>query len=133
LIEGLIGVLSPEQRDAFFLKLLPSKSAPFDSTHPAFSLLSHYRYPWSEKLSRVVAAGIQRYFTNTKNSYDWSLRSALKDFACYIAPSLVSELSATLPAAVPQESSWASYWAEAIDEFLALLHFRQEMLKELKN
>jgi hypothetical protein len=133
LIEGLIGVLSPEQRDAFFLKLLPSKSAPFDSTHPAFSLLSHYRYPWSEKLSRVVAAGIQRYFTNTKNSYDWSLRSALKDFAGYIAPSLVSELSATLPAAVPQESSWASYWAEAIDEFLALLHFRQEMLKELKN
>ncbi len=129
LIHGLIGVLPPERRDAFFLKLLQSSSA-LDSKHPAFSLLYHYRYPWSAELSRAVIDGVRRYLSNTKNPYDWSLCSALKDFACYVTPSLIPELSASLAAVVPKESSWASYWAEAIDEFLALLNFRQDMLKE---
>ncbi|MEW6492491.1 MAG: DUF5691 domain-containing protein [Cyanobacteriota bacterium] len=132
LIQGLIGILPPERREDFFLKLWHSSSAPFDSKHPAFPLLCQYRYPWNVELSRVVIEGIRRYLANHKNSYDWSLRLALKDFACYIAPSLVSEVSASLSAVVSQESSGASFWAEAIDEFLALLHFRQEMLKELE-
>jgi hypothetical protein len=34
---------------------------------------------------------------------------------------------------VPQQSAWASYWTEAIDEFLALLNFRLEMLKEFED
>jgi hypothetical protein len=130
LIEGLIDALPPERRDAFFLKLLQSSSAPFDSKHPAFSLLCHYRYPWSAELTCAVIEGVRGYLTNTKNPYDWSLRSALKDFACYLTPSLIPELSASFAAVVPKESSWASYWIEAIDEFLALLNFRQDMLKE---
>ena len=133
LIQGLIGILPSERRDAFFLKLLQSSTAPFDSKHPAFPLLCHYRYPWSAKLSRAVIESIRHYLTNTKNSYDWSLRSALKDFACYIMPSLGPELSASLATVVPKESAWASYWTEAIDEFLALVHFRQEMLKEFED
>lgn len=131
LIQRLIGILPPDRRDAFFLKLLPSSTAPFDSKHPAFTLLCNYRYPWSVKLSRAVIEGIQRYLASTGNSYDWSLQSALKDFACYVAPSLVPELSASLPTVLAKQSGWASYWGEAIDEFLALLNFRLEMLKEL--
>ncbi len=130
LIQGLIGILPPERRNAFFLKLLQSSSAPFDSKHPAFLLLCHYRYPWSPELSCAVIEGIRHYLSNTKNSYDWSLQSAFKDFACYITPSLVPELSASLPAMVQEQSGWASYWRDAIEEFLALLNFRLEMLKE---
>jgi hypothetical protein len=130
LIQGLIGILPPERRDAFFLKLLQSSSAPFDSKHPAFWLLCHYRYPWGAELTRVVMKGVQRYLIDTKNPYEWSLRSALNDFACYLAPSQIPELSASLAAVVVKESSWASYWAETIDEFLAVLNFRQEMLKD---
>lgn len=133
LIQGLIGILPPERRDAFFLKLLQSSTVPFDSKHPAFLLLCHYRYSWSTQLSRAVIEGIRRYLTNTKNSYDWTLQSAFKDFARYVAPSLVPELSVSLPAMVLEQSGWASYWRDAIDEFLALLNFRLEMLKELEN
>ncbi|HAA32180.1 MAG TPA: hypothetical protein DCE56_36380 [Cyanobacteria bacterium UBA8553] len=133
LSQGLIGILSPEQRNAFFLRLLQSSSAPFDSKHPAFLLVCQYRYPWSVELSRAVIEGIQRYLTSTKNSYDWSLQSAFKDFACYIAPSLAPELLATLPAMVVEQSGWASYWRDAIDEFLSLLNFRSEMLKEFED
>ena len=130
LIQGLISVLSPEQRDGFFLKLLQSNRTPFDSKHPAFSLLSHCRYPWSAELTRVVIEGVKRYLTNTENPYDWSLRSALIDFAYSMNLSLIPELSASLPTIVPEGSSLASYWIEAIDEVLALLNFRQEMLGE---
>jgi hypothetical protein len=134
LIQGLIGVLPHENRDAFFLNLLQSSPMPFDSKHPAFSLLCHYRYPWSVQLSRTVIEGIRRYLTNpkNKNSYDWSFQLALKDFAYYIAPSVEPEVSASLPAVVPKQSGWSSYWIEAIEEFLALLHFRWEMLKEFE-
>jgi hypothetical protein len=134
LIQGLIGVLPHEKRDAFFLNLLQSSPMPFDSKHPAFSLLCHYRYPWSVQLSRTVIEGIRRYLTNpkNKNSYDWSFQLALKDFAYYIAPSVEPEVSASLPAVVPKQSGWSSYWIEAIEEFLALLHFRWEMLKEFE-
>ncbi|HEY9638016.1 MAG TPA: DUF5691 domain-containing protein [Coleofasciculaceae cyanobacterium] len=133
LIQGLIGVLPHDRRNAFFVNLLQSSPAPFDSKHPAFSLLCRYRYPWSAKLSGAVIEGIKRYLSNTKNSYDWSVQSAIKDFACYMTPSLAPELSASLPAVVPKQSSWSSYWADAIEELLALLNFRQEMLKELEN
>ncbi|HEY9665920.1 MAG TPA: DUF5691 domain-containing protein [Coleofasciculaceae cyanobacterium] len=132
LIHGLIGILPPERRDAFFLKLLQSNNAPFDSKHPAFSLLYNHRYAWSAELTRAVFEGVERYLSNTKNYYDWSLCSALKDFACYAAHSLLPELSVSLAAAVPKESGWASHWEEAIDEFLAVLNFRQEMLKEFE-
>ena len=132
LIQGLIGVLPLERRNDFFLNLLPPSTAPLNSKHPAFSLLCHYRYPWSAELSRAVIEGVRCYLANTKNSYDWSLGSALKDFACYLTPSLIPELSASLAAVVPKDSSWASYWTETIDEFLALLNFRHEILKEFE-
>lgn len=131
LIQGLIGVFPPDRRDAFILKLLQASTAPLDSKHAAFPFLCHYRYPWGAELSCAVIAGLRRYFTNT--NYDWSLNSALKDFACYLTPSLIPELSASLAAVEPKETSWASYWAEAIDELLAFLNFRLEMLKEFES
>ena len=131
LIRGLIGVLPPERREAFFLKPLQSNSKPFDSKHPAFSLLCHCCYLWSPALTRAAIKSIQRYLTNIENPYDWVLRSALTTFAYFMNPSVAPELSASFSARIPESIQRSYFWAEAIDEFLALLNFRHEMLQEL--
>ncbi|MBE9127673.1 MULTISPECIES: DUF5691 domain-containing protein [unclassified Coleofasciculus] len=125
LIRGLLGILSPERRNAFLLERLQSSRTPLDRTHPTFYLLYHCCYPWNAELTRAVIEGVQGNFTSTVNSYEWLLRSPLKHFACYMNLSLVPEISASLTAIAENKTQWS----EVIDEFLAFLSFRQEMLQ----
>ena len=131
-IQGLINALTPERQNIFFLNLVQSKKTVFDSKNPAFYLLRHYRYPWSTEFTMAVIKSLEYHLNKTTNHYDWALRSAFKDFACYMPLSIVPEISVSLPNIVPQYVSWASFWTEAIDEFLVLLNFRIEMLKEFQ-
>ncbi|MCP2729926.1 DUF5691 domain-containing protein [Limnofasciculus baicalensis] len=129
-IRGLINSLSTQRRDTFFIKLIQENKTVFDSQNPAFSLLRHYRYPWSTEFTMAIIKSLKYHLNNTKNPYDWTLQSAFKDFACYIPLSIVPELSLSLPNIVPNNPSWGYFWKEAIDELIVLLNFRTEMLKE---
>ncbi|MEQ9356988.1 DUF5691 domain-containing protein [Coleofasciculus chthonoplastes] len=131
LIAGLINVLSPEQRDSFLLNLFPSSKVPFDSTHPAFTLLTHCHSPWSAELTGIVLDGVRRYLAKTDNPYDWSLSTGLKEFAYFMSPEIVPELSTRFNNIVPERSALASYWTEVIDEVLAVLNLRYEMGREI--
>ena len=127
LISELIDVLYPEQRDSFFLNLFQSRKVAFDSKHPAFTLLTHYHSPWSTELTGTVLEGVRRYLATTDNPYDWSLSTALKEFAYFMSPDIVPELSTRLTNIVPERSALASYWTEVMDEVLAILNLRYEM------
>lgn len=128
LVGGLLGILSPERRDTFLIERLQSSRTPLDRTHPTFYLLYHCCYPWSVELTRAVIDGVQRNFTSTANSYEWLLRSPLKHFACYMNLSLIPEISASLSAIAQNNTQWR----DVIDEFLAFLSFRQEMLQAVE-
>ncbi|EDX77055.1 hypothetical protein MC7420_192 [Coleofasciculus chthonoplastes PCC 7420] len=131
LISGLIDVLSAEQRDCFFLNLFPSSKVPFNSQHPAFSLLTHCHVPWSIELTEIVLDGVRRYLKKTDNPYDWSLSTGLKEFAYFMSPDIVPELSTRFSNIVPERLALASYWTEIIDEVLAVLSLRYEMGREI--
>lgn len=131
LIAGLINILSFEQRDSFFLALFSSSKVPFNSQHPAFSLLTHCHAPWSRELTEIVLDGVRRYLAKTDNPYDWSLSTGLKDFAYFMSPEIVPELSTRFSTIVPERLALASYWTEVIDEVLAVLNLRYEMGREI--
>lgn len=129
-IQGLINALPSQRQNTFFIKLIQENKTVFDSQNPAFSLLRHYRYPWSTEFTMALIKNLAYHLNNTKNPYDWALRSTFKDFACYIPVSILPELSVSLHKIVPNNPTWGYFWKEAIDEFLVLLNFRIEMLKE---
>jgi hypothetical protein len=127
LMPELMEMLSQERREVLVRSLLPSNRVPLSSEHPGFYLLRFYRYPWSAELTRAVLNGVFCYI-DSNNYYDWSWRSGLKEFACYMMPSLVDEAASGLSSVVKK----GSVWAEAVDEFLAILKFRHEMLQALR-
>ncbi|HBE18795.1 MAG TPA: hypothetical protein DEG17_11630 [Cyanobacteria bacterium UBA11149] len=131
-IQGLINALPPQRQDTFFIKFLQENKTIFDTQNSAFSLLRHYRYPWSHEFTMALIDTLAYHLKRTTNPYDWTLRSAFQDFACYIPLSLVPVISVIIPKIVPKNASWASFWIEAIDDFMALLNFRVEMMKELR-
>lgn len=132
-IQGLINALPPQRQDTFFIKFLQENKTVFDTQHSAFSLLRHYRYPWSHEFTMALLDSLAYHLERTTNPYDWTLRSAFQDFACYMPLSLVPAISVIMPKIVPKNASWASFWREAIDELIVLLNFRVEMLKELRS
>lgn len=125
LLTGLMGVLPPNSREALVLRLLPSTCIPLSSEHPSFYLLRYNRYPWSAELTCAVLDSVCSYIDTNKSNYDWQLLSALKEFACYMMPSLIHKGNKL--SSVVKESRWV----EAVDEFLAILQFRYEMLEAL--
>jgi hypothetical protein len=119
-------LLPPARREAWVLELLKHNAEPLRHDHPALGVLSACHHPWSVTLTRAVLAHLPRTFQVSA----WTIRSLFKEFALYIPPSLVPEVERML-SQVPAEVSAQHQWAEAIDEFLAQLQFRYEMLKEI--
>jgi hypothetical protein len=124
----LIGVLSRERLEVIVHSLLPSNSVPLSSQHPGFYLLGHYRYFWSDEFTRAVLKCICNYIATSDNSYDWAWRAGLKEFTCYMNPSIVNEASSVLLPVVKEGSNWA----EVVDELLFILQFRYEMMQALR-
>ena len=128
LMPGLMGILPQERREVLVRSLLPSGHVPLSGEHPGFYLLRFYRYPWSAQLTRAVLDGVCRYIENSNNSYNWSWGAALKEFAFYMTPSLVDEARAGFVSVVKE----GSVWAKAVDDFMAILKFRYEMVQSLR-
>jgi hypothetical protein len=127
LIAGLIEVLPRDHREAFIRHLLPSNSVGLSSKDQGgFHLLCYYREPWSAEFSHAVLEGVYLYTENSNGVPYWPLLLALKEFACYITPSLTHKA-----AALSTVAKEGTPWMNAINEFLAILQFRYEMLQAL--
>lgn len=116
----LIEMLPPERQAVFVQKIVQ-----FSRKDLLWALLHKCQHTWSPELSRVVLDSM-RHYLETVIADDWRFSLSLKDFARYITPSLVQE-AATLSNVVTE----GSFWVNAIDEFLAILQFRHEMLQAL--
>lgn len=128
LIAGLIQVLPRDRREALISQLLPSNSVGVSSQYETgFHLLRYYQAPWSAEFSQTILDSVYLYIKNSNGEPYWQLLLALKEFACYITPSLTHKaaaLSTVAKEGIP--------WANAIDEFLTILQFRHEMLQALE-
>lgn len=126
LIKGLRSVLPPQRWEAFILSLLQSDPNILNFLHPAFRMLHYGQHFWSAELTRVVLESVRCCLDNNQQ-YDWQFRSVLQEFARYMSPCLVHE-AISLSAVVKGKSGWA----EAVDEFLAIVQFRHEMLQAIR-
>lgn len=127
-LRDLVRSLPPQRRDALALRLVQGKGR-LQGDHPALVLLDEHRTPWSLELSRTVVRAVRaRMGEEVANyGYDWQLRSAFLEYALRIPPSLLPELESGWPEAGKN----AEYWSAPIQQFLAVLQFRGDMVQEL--
>ena len=127
LVVGLLKILGQDKADALILQiLLQNQGKLLSVNHPAYTLLKHYQTPWNEKVSQLVLSSIRKYVEVDKQ-WQWGMRSLFQSFALYMEPSVV-EAAGELSAVVEE----GSFWQDFVNEFLARLLFRFEMIQELR-
>jgi hypothetical protein len=130
-MSGLVPVLPPEEREALALRLLADDPKPSRHNHPALFILEHATHPWSARLTRTVLDLARKRSTQLGSSTDYFghyLLSQLGTYARYMDPALAGEAAHGWP----ERAETYHYWTKLIDEFLALLQFRHDMLRELR-
>jgi hypothetical protein len=125
-LPALFRALPPSRQEAFVLTVLRSNPS-LQPDQPAHGFLPSCQHPWSEELSRAVLQSLVRHAAKKDFKNPWVWPSFLKDLACYLSPALVSEAVSHLSEAARAEAPWSG----AIEEFLARLQFRYDMLKEI--
>lgn len=124
-IEALFKALSRDRQDALLIDLLQISDKPINDSLMIW-LLRYSSQIWSLDLARLVLDRLEKHINtnSTLSNSDWELRSALKEFARFIPVILTSEII-----------NWRSQladernWIQSIDDFVALLQFRQEMIQ----
>jgi hypothetical protein len=126
----LLQHLPRPQREEFVLNAFTANSSSLMSNDSMSSvtLLQTCQHPWSEALARAFIDGLRLAVADTQNSPPYWLLSSLKDFARFIPPSMIDELADGWPVDSP---NW-DYWRNTIDNAIALLQFRHDMLQELR-
>jgi hypothetical protein len=126
-LESLMTVLTEPARPAQARKRLRDAHAP-RGDHPAMGVLSHCRGPWSVELAREMVKAVHTRIRGGATAHqDWTLRSLMKQFALYVPPELLPEIETRWPT---DAKDWAG-WEKCVNEFLAVLTFRREMLEEI--
>ncbi len=110
---------------------LKTDESPLHDQHPAFWLLRRNEQPWSATLTRKLIASLRaRIAAGTqKGQAFWGVRSLLKRYALQILPTLYDEISRGWPT---EEKGWG-VWEKDVEEMLALLQFRRDMLNVIGN
>ncbi|MBA3531887.1 MAG: hypothetical protein H0T73_08210 [Ardenticatenales bacterium] len=125
----LLDIMPPAQREAFLLRLLEAAGDTPYRNPAILPLLMQYQRSWSPELTRAVLIGLGKYFSSNDTSIYWQLHSALKEFARRMAPSFVAEAESILLPEVQKTPAWR----RSFDEFLTVLQFRHQMLKEFSS
>lgn len=121
----LVRSLPPAKREALVLGRLNSGTPAVAGSANTLELLNLCTHQWSLELSRAVLHYYQAQVRDNPNDYGW--RQALKKFARYVAPSLFHEAGQGWPTDLKEQAGLTN----AIEDFLTILQFRFEMLKEL--
>ncbi|MBD2120925.1 DUF5691 domain-containing protein [Trichocoleus sp. FACHB-262] len=131
-LQQLMALLLEAEQEALALNHLQIKGI---ENSAVLRLLYQVRSAWSIQLGRAVLDALYQYITVLEAQPLWHLLEALKEFALWIPPSLLTE-AIPLAAAIENRSNWAAStdqgcWSREIEKFLALLQFRQDMLQAI--
>lgn len=118
MLRELVMLLTPGQVQAIAQSNIKSI---FKDDSPLLTLLQGYRRPWTPGLARTVIQSAQR-----QAGKGWRLSHALPEFAEWIPPGLANEFGQGWPDEI------SGVWGLAIESFLQVLNFRNEIRKSLK-
>ncbi|MCH2046205.1 MAG: DUF5691 domain-containing protein [Saprospiraceae bacterium] len=94
--------------------------------HPVVNLLLLEEYQWTDLLALEVVQRIQNAIARDSYVFHWSLKAVLKRAAVAVNPNLYDKVQYNWP---EQSPSWHS-WKLEVENFLAILDFRKEILAE---
>lgn len=122
----LLQALPRERREALVLAHLRADALLSDG-RPALRLLAENWDQWSPDFSRAVLEALRRHIAGDHAVHPGPALSLLGQAAfCVHAPAALSAAPRLTAAAGEQP-----YWPTAVERFLAVAHFRAELLKEL--
>jgi hypothetical protein len=124
---GLFTAFSIEVAEALVTEMFRQERADLEA-HPALLTLRAYPYPYGAALSRALLEQLRRAAAIGKPP-DAVLRQLLQGAALRMAPEVAGEAVLGWPT---DAAAW-SVWEAPVNEFLATLTFRRDMLKELSS
>ncbi|NWJ95566.1 MAG: hypothetical protein HXX20_07265 [Chloroflexi bacterium] len=132
-IEELFQILPPERREELVLERLQTKDKASNSIgeRHIVTLLGYCRHQWSSNLAGTVLEAVRRYIVEDDNQNRSNLIYNFKSFAMYISPSSFNSAGREAEKDWPTDAKMWGVWQKTVEEFLALLQFRYEMLKEI--
>ena len=131
-LQQLMALLPEAEAEALALNQLQTKGV---ENSAALRLLYQVRSAWSVQLSQAVLNALHQSITASQIQRLWLPLEALKEFVLWISPTLMAEAT-SLAEAVEKRSDWPAsntqgYFLKEIEQFLALLQFRQDMLQAI--
>lgn len=124
-IAGLAEVLPGDRREAWLMQRFESAPASPDADNAHFLWVAQYRQPWSPRFSRQVIARMAHYIQHVEHTH-WEMRMTLPKFARFMAPE-PEAIADALTLVTAAEGRSDGYWIEPMQNFVAILQFRQEM------
>jgi hypothetical protein len=126
----LVEALPPARRDALALRLFETYPGDPREDHPGGLVLALAPYRWSAAVSGIVLARLQHGVRRDSPGELAAspLRGLLRQFAYCMDPSMTEAAARGWPEWPPE----CAAWAESVAEFLQVLEFRRDMLKELE-
>lgn len=125
-IGDLVDVLPTARREALLTRAVRAYKGPLKTSGRVVALLAAPQRQWSLDLSREVLRAI-RHSATQGAVLDWQLPPLLGEIARRMDPAIVRDASTS--SATPGSAAWA----HLLDEIMAVLQFRSEMLEALKS
>ena len=125
--DRLVRLLPPERRDEIVTFTLNRRPEALYSDDMPVAVLWGLRKPWPPDVCRAVLRSVNHHMKNAPKHGNWQVSQSLATFAYAMTPAILQEGEAILTTtdATPKNLK------EAVDEFLATLHFRRDMLRAL--
>ncbi|MCZ7648093.1 MAG: DUF5691 domain-containing protein [Planctomycetota bacterium] len=124
----LIGRLSPESFERIFkrrLKVNGGRLTMKKDDEGLVGLLQEAPRPWTIGLALEILKTLK---TETRGEPNWHMAMAIKTFALALPPEVLAEALNGWPT----DGKYWEGWKEKVDSFLAMVQFRHDMLKALK-
>jgi hypothetical protein len=129
-LRQIAAMISDETRELVILRRLQNdRDALKQNIQVVQTLLTLHHTAWSDELSQVFLATLDRYLNKGKVRPPRELYGIIQIAAVQMSPGLGPEMMRVLHS----ETSAEKMWADLVDEIRLLLEFRQEMLTAIHN
>lgn len=125
-LHALLQLLPPMQREVMLLQTLRVEPAT-DNNSIVFRLLNEYPTPWNLTVSEAVLQVIEHCMQHNPNVYPGAALVLTRRSGYTMHPDIYAAANARLAGKAHDKP----YWNEASEKLLAILHFRNAMLKEI--
>lgn len=126
---AVIHDMPAELLEKLALEAFSADKEPVYDLHTAYQILQLDQHEWSTRLTRSMIESLRRRIKkgDGPDRYSNGVRVSLKRFAFRIPATMFGELSKGWPV---DTTVW-EYWSSAVDEFLAIIGFRHEMIEAI--